>query len=116
MFLNVVCTGDHRWLLSEEVDLLPALLLPLAGPEQFDEEEVEELPLDLQYLPEDKSREPDPDIRTMLLEALLKVRPKLRYFTQYAGQRPTLVVLKWPYLVGCNRVRSYKQMCALRWM
>lgn len=53
--------------------MLPALLLPLAGPEQFEEEEMEHLPLDLQYLPEDKMREPDPDIRKMLLEALLKV-------------------------------------------
>lgn len=63
----------HKWLLSEEVDLLPSLLLPLAGPEQFEEEDMEKLPVDLQYLPDDKTREPDPDIRKMLLEALLKV-------------------------------------------
>ena len=30
--------------------------------------------MDLQYLPEDKKREDDPDIRKMLLEALLLVR------------------------------------------
>ena len=65
--------GEHKWLLSEEVDLLSSLLLPLAGPEQYTEEEVAQLPLDLQYLPEDKQREPDPDIRKVLLEALLKV-------------------------------------------
>ncbi|KAG8236352.1 hypothetical protein J437_LFUL016774 [Ladona fulva] len=64
---------DHEWLLSDQVDILPQLLLPLAGPEEFDEEDNEKLPLDLQYLPEDKSRESDPDIRTMLLEALTKV-------------------------------------------
>jgi len=75
------------WLLSEVVDLLPALLLPLAGPEQFEEEDMEQLPLDLQYLPEDKTREPDPDIRTMLLEALLKVRPKLGHSSSCSGQR-----------------------------
>lgn len=63
----------HEWLLSEEVDLLPHLLLPLAGPEQFEEQETEKLPEDLQYLPDDKQREPDRDIRTMLLEAMLKV-------------------------------------------
>lgn len=35
---------------------------------------MEKLPEDLQYLPDDKQREPDPDIRTMLLEAMLKVK------------------------------------------
>lgn len=61
----------HEWLLSERVDLLPFLLLPLAGPEEFPEDEMEKLPLDLQYLPPEKQREPDPDIRKMLLEAIL---------------------------------------------
>lgn len=61
---------DHRWLLGEDVDLLPFLLLPLAGGEEYSEEETETLPPDLQYLPEDKQREPDPDIRRMLIECL----------------------------------------------
>ena len=60
-------------MLSEAVDLLPKLLLPLAGPEEFDEEDNDKLPIDLQYLGEDKSREPDADIRKMLLEALTQV-------------------------------------------
>ncbi|XP_037347105.2 protein HGH1 homolog [Pungitius pungitius] len=61
----------HEWLLSDAVDILPFLLLPLAGPEELTEEENEGLPVDLQYLPEDKKRENDPDIRKMLLETLL---------------------------------------------
>ncbi|CAM2107174.1 unnamed protein product [Caretta caretta] len=61
----------HEWLLGAEVDLLPFLLLPLAGPEEFPEAEMERLPVDLQYLPQDKQREKDPDIRKMLLEAVL---------------------------------------------
>lgn len=68
------CCFDHKhheWLLSEEVDILPFLLLPLAGPEELSEEENEGLPLDLQYLPEDKQREADPELRKMLLETLL---------------------------------------------
>ncbi len=64
----------HTWLLSEEIDILPFLLLPLAGPEQFEEKEMEKLPEDLQYLPDEKQRELDPDIRKILLEALMKVR------------------------------------------
>ncbi|KAJ0050302.1 hypothetical protein NL108_015980, partial [Boleophthalmus pectinirostris] len=61
----------HEWLLSDDVDLLPFVLLPLAGPEELSEEENEGLPVDLQYLPEDKQRESDSDLRRMLLETLL---------------------------------------------
>ncbi|XP_026282855.1 protein HGH1 homolog [Frankliniella occidentalis] len=61
---------EHSWLLGPDVDILPHLLLPLAGPEEFDDEDNSKLPVDLQWLPEDKKRESDPDIRRMLLEAL----------------------------------------------
>ncbi|XP_028673934.1 protein HGH1 homolog [Erpetoichthys calabaricus] len=61
----------HEWLLSDKVDILPCVLLPLAGPEELSEEENENLPVDLQYLPEDKKREKDPDIRKMLLETIM---------------------------------------------
>ncbi|XP_038654616.1 protein HGH1 homolog [Scyliorhinus canicula] len=60
----------HEWLLGNKVDILPFLLLPLAGPDELNEDEMEGLPEDLQYLPEDKQREKDPDIRKMLLEAI----------------------------------------------
>ncbi|KAI7799241.1 protein HGH1 homolog [Triplophysa rosa] len=63
--------AHHEWLLGDTVDILPHLLLPLAGPEELSEEENEGLPVDLQYLPEDKTREADPDIRKMLLETLM---------------------------------------------
>lgn len=101
-------------MLGPEVDILPFLLLPLAGPEEFSEEEMDSewlgraggcppppcrelsgwgvtgqslarppsssrahppgLPVDLQYLPADKQREPDADIRKMLIEAVMLVR------------------------------------------
>nr|CAD7455113.1 unnamed protein product [Timema tahoe] len=61
---------EHEWLLSPEVDLLSYVLLPLAGPEEFDEEDTNKLPPDLQYLPTDKQREPDPDIRMCLIETV----------------------------------------------
>lgn len=63
----------HSWLLSGEVDLLPTLLLPLAGPEEVADEVMEKLPEELQYLPDGKQREVEPDIRKMLLEALMQV-------------------------------------------
>lgn len=53
----------HEWLLSSEIDILTYLLLPLAGPEEFDEEDNDKLPINLQYLPETKTREPESEIR-----------------------------------------------------
>ncbi|XP_058668319.1 protein HGH1 homolog [Ammospiza caudacuta] len=61
----------HAWLLSPALEALPRLLLPLAGPEELPEHEMEQLPLELQYLPPEQRREEQPDIRTMLLETLL---------------------------------------------
>ncbi len=86
----------HPWLLGEEVDLLPRLLLPLAGPtpDDADPEEVEKLPVDLQYLAEDKAVEEDPDVRRMLLEALTQLcatrkgREALRGAGAYAVLKP----------------------------
>ncbi|EDO39914.1 predicted protein [Nematostella vectensis] len=66
-------TDTHDWLLNDEVDILPHLLLPLAGGEELTEEETDKLPPDLQYLDESKERETDPDIRNMLLESLLQL-------------------------------------------
>ncbi|XP_076230859.1 protein HGH1 homolog isoform X2 [Calliopsis andreniformis] len=64
---------NHEWLLSPEVDILSYILLPLAGPEEFDDEDNDKLPISLQYLPETKEREPDLDIRIMLLETLTQL-------------------------------------------
>jgi Domain of unknown function (DUF383) len=63
----------HGWLLGPKVSLLSYLLLPLAGPEDFDEEDTQKLPVDLQFLPAEKEREPDADLRIILLESLLQV-------------------------------------------
>lgn len=60
-------------MLNEDIDLLPRLLLPLAGPEEFDDEDNEKLPLDLQYLPDNKERESDPNLRLALIQALTQV-------------------------------------------
>lgn len=68
-----IISEHHDWLLGEKVDILPYLLLPLAGGEEFDEDDMEKLPVDLQYLDENKQRDQDPDIRKMLLEALSQV-------------------------------------------
>ncbi|KAL9109954.1 MAG: hypothetical protein Q9227_005477 [Pyrenula ochraceoflavens] len=62
----------HSMLLSElEANLLPYVLLPLAGSEEYSEEESAAMPPDLQLLPPDKARDADPDILITHLETLL---------------------------------------------
>ncbi|XP_034113727.1 protein HGH1 homolog [Drosophila albomicans] len=63
----------HDVILNDQDDILVALLQPLCGPEEFSDEENEKLPIELQYLPETKTRETDPDLRKMLLECLLQL-------------------------------------------
>ncbi|KAF8524169.1 hypothetical protein JB92DRAFT_2881377 [Gautieria morchelliformis] len=53
------------------VNILPAILLPLAGPEEFELEDQEKLPAALQFLPATKRREPDSALRLMHVETLL---------------------------------------------
>lgn len=53
------------------MDLLPYLLLPLAGPEEYDLDEQELLPPALQFLPPTKKREGDHVIRLTHIETLL---------------------------------------------
>ncbi|KAI0825747.1 DUF383-domain-containing protein, partial [Irpex lacteus] len=53
------------------VNMLPYLLLPLAGPEEYDLDAQELLPDALQFLPATKRREPDNVIRLTHVETLL---------------------------------------------
>ncbi|KAF7430494.1 hypothetical protein PC9H_006202 [Pleurotus ostreatus] len=53
------------------IDALPYLLLPLAGPEEFDLDDQERLLSSLQFLPPTKTREADPSIRLTHVETLL---------------------------------------------
>lgn len=73
--LKNICfdTSLHEWLFSADVDVLPFILLPLAGPEEFDDETNEKLPIELQFLDAEKKREADPDIRVTLLESLAQL-------------------------------------------
>ena len=59
-------------------------MLPLAGPEELDSDDMDKLPEDLQYLPPDKKREEDADIRIMLMETIYMVREcYLKYTTLF---------------------------------
>lgn len=73
--LKNICfdTSLHDWLFSADVDVLPFILLPLAGPEEFDDQDNDKFPMELQFLGPDKQREPDADIRVILLESLAQL-------------------------------------------
>lgn len=102
---------NHEWLLSDDVDILSYLLLPLAGPEEFDDEDNDKLPISLQYLPETKKRESDLDIRIMLLEALAQLCATKRG-REILREKNTYVILreyhKWEQdksaLLACENV------------
>lgn len=72
--LKNICfdSSRHEYLL-EQIDVLPMILLPLIGPEEYSDEENDKLPMELQYLGPDKKREADADIRKMLLESLAQL-------------------------------------------
>ena len=53
------------------IDALAHILLPIAGPEEFDLEAQEQLPEALQFLPQTKQREPDAVLRRTHVETLL---------------------------------------------
>ncbi|KAJ3041325.1 hypothetical protein HK097_002289 [Rhizophlyctis rosea] len=63
--------GHEGLLFDEELNLLPYLLLPLSGPEEYTDEEMDGMPDELQLLEDDKKREPDPKLRVKLIETLL---------------------------------------------
>ncbi|KAK4993604.1 Protein hgh1 [Elasticomyces elasticus] len=64
--------SSHPQLLAADgVNLLPYILLPLMGPEEYSEEDTEGMLEDLQLLPPDKERERDAEIVKTHLETLL---------------------------------------------
>ncbi|CAF0819745.1 unnamed protein product [Rotaria sp. Silwood1] len=73
------CCFDHEsheqliYRMGDNDDFICSLLLPLTGSttDELTEEENEQLPIDLQYLPSDKHRETDRDIQQILLETIL---------------------------------------------
>ncbi|KAJ1652605.1 Protein hgh1 [Dispira simplex] len=65
-------TSKHHLLLNEDgMNILPYLLLPLCGSEEFSEEDMDGMPDDIQLLPSDKQREPSEHLRKILVEILV---------------------------------------------
>ena len=59
------------YLSEEEIGILPYILLPLMGSEEYDEEDMLSMLPDLQLLPPDKERDNDPTIAQTHVETLM---------------------------------------------
>jgi hypothetical protein len=56
---------------EDEINILPYLLLPIMGSEEYDDEDSADMLPDLQLLPPDKKRDPDNDIIQTHVETLM---------------------------------------------
>lgn len=83
----------HEKLLVD-YNILSRLLLPIAGPspDDFDDDDMDKLPLDLQYLPETKTIEEDSDIRKLILEAILQLCATQKCRQLIRGQNAYLIL------------------------
>lgn len=68
------CCLDYKYhpliINDEDEQFLIDLVFPLAGGEEMADQEMRSLPLDLQYLPLNKKRENDKNIRRLLIESI----------------------------------------------
>ncbi|GIY35052.1 protein HGH1 homolog [Caerostris extrusa] len=76
--LRNICYETDLHTTLHQRDILPVLLLPLMGNDRFEDEIMEHLPIDCQYLEESKTREPDAQVRKALVQAL-----SLLCYTEY---------------------------------
>jgi len=60
-----------KFLNEDDINVLPYLLLPITGNEEYDEEDTMTMLPDLQLLPPDKQREKDPSIIQTHIETLM---------------------------------------------
>ncbi|KAI0596446.1 hypothetical protein F4775DRAFT_584935 [Biscogniauxia sp. FL1348] len=88
--------ASHPLFISEDdIDIMPYLLLPITGNEEYDEDETMAMLPDLQLLPPDKQRDSDPNIIQTHVETLLllsttrKVRDYMREIKVYPIIRET---------------------------
>lgn len=89
--------ASHPMLFSEDgANLLPYLLLPIAGPEEFSDEEMLSMLPDLQLLPPDKKRESDNTILTTHVETLLLLT------TTREGREKMREVQVYPFIRECH--------------
>ena len=88
---------SHPMLLAEdEANLLPYILLPVMGSEEYSEEDSNGMLTDLQLLPPDKTRDSDPEIIVTHLETLLLLS------TERAGRDRMREIKVYPIVRECH--------------
>ncbi|KAF9401949.1 hypothetical protein BGX21_000135, partial [Mortierella sp. AD011] len=88
----------HPALLDEDdINVLPYILLPLCGPEEFDLDDMEGMPEDIQLLPPTKTRDADAHLRVTLLEGLILLT-STRAGRDYLREKKTYPVIQKMHL------------------
>ncbi|KAJ5975183.1 Oligopeptide transporter OPT superfamily [Penicillium waksmanii] len=88
---------SHPMLFDEDAaNLLPYLLLPITGPEEYSDEDMLSMLPDLQLLPPDKKRDSDPTIITTHVETLMLLT------TTRAGRDLMRQVKVYPVVRECH--------------
>ena len=91
---------------SSEINILPYILLPLAGGEEYTDEENDQLLEELQYLPSDKKRDAEPEILKTHLETLLLLTSTREGRDELRGKGAYLVVRECHVAVEDEGVRE----------
>lgn len=90
---EIPCHG--QLIADDEIDILPYILLPITGSEEYDEDDSTDMLADLQLLPPDKERDSDPNVIQTHVETLTlltttkEVRDHLRQIKVYPIIRET---------------------------
>ncbi|XP_054711679.1 protein HGH1 homolog [Uloborus diversus] len=71
MLRNCCLEISHHEKLLNDFEILPTILLPLMGPEEYEEEEMDKLPQECQYLEDSKERDKSPFVRRILVQVLI---------------------------------------------
>lgn len=91
---NCCTETDSSWWLINEVNIIPKILYPLAGPEELDMDEKKGMDPDLWLEGPDKVREPDQVTRLLLVESILLLCASGRMSRQSVRLQRTYVILK----------------------
>ncbi|KAF9215779.1 hypothetical protein CPC16_008946 [Podila verticillata] len=105
---NATFAVEHHTALLDEDDInvLPYILLPLCGPEEFDIDDMEGMPEDIQLLPPTKTRETDAHLRETLLEGLILLTAT-RPGRDYLREKKTYPVIQKMHMAEeCERVQD----------
>lgn len=91
----------YTLIFNPSINILPYILLPLAGPEDIAEDEMLELPDELQFLPPEKKRESEPAILTTYIECLMLLSTT-KDIRQYLRDKSVYSIIRQLHLSVAN--------------